>query len=385
VRRESAGRAPAGGELQARLAGVADGAAALAARLPEGAEALPFSRAPEDFLRGLEALSEELGALESVVGEMREASPGLARSAERVTALARAAAQIADWQRMSDLCWAQPRGRGFSLHLTPLDATEQTHELLAAQDCTWVFTSATLAVDGNFAHFLDRLGLDDVETHTVASPYDFDACARLYLPPGMPAPDAADYTRGVVDAVLPILRQTGGRAFLLFTSHRALREAAGLLAERLPALTLLVQGEAPRSRLLEDFATRPGCVLLGTATFWEGVDMPGAALVVVAIDRLPFASPGDPYLQARLELVRRQGRDPFRDLQLPQAVLTLRQGVGRLIRGHGDYGVVVLCDPRVATRSYGKVFLRSLPPMRVTRDLADVLSFLDRHEGTGPS
>jgi ATP-dependent DNA helicase DinG len=380
---ESAGAAPAGGELQVRLTGLADAAAALAAELPANAETVPFSQAPEAFLRGLDAFAEELRALESVVGDLREVSPGLGRCAERVAGLAHAAGQLADWQRTSDLCWVQAGGRGFSLHLTPLDATEQTHALLASQACTWVFTSATLAVDGNFSHFLDRLGLAEVDSHTIPSPYDFDARARLYLPKGMPAPDSRDYTRAVVEAARPVLEHTGGRAFLLFTSHRALREAAGWLHESLPDLHLLVQGSAPRSRLLEDFATRPRCVLLGTATFWEGVDMPGATLVVVAIDRLPFASPGDPYLQARLELIRRQGGDPFRDFQLPQAVLTLRQGVGRLIRGHGDYGVVILCDPRVATRSYGRVFLRSLPPMRVTHDLADVLAFLAERDAEG--
>ena len=175
----------------------------------------------------------------------------------------------------------------------------------------------------------------------------------------MPQPDAPDYTERMVEAIEPMLQSSRGRAFLLFTSRRALQRAAELLAGREHGHTLLVQGTAPRSRLLEEFSRADNAVLLGTATFWEGVDIRGPALVVVAIDRLPFASPGDPFMQARLELVRRSGGDPFRDYQLPQAVLTLRQGVGRLIRGYADYGIVMICDPRLTDRGYGRCSSRA--------------------------
>ena len=169
---------------------------------------------------------------------------------------------------------------------------------------------------------------------------------------------------------------SNGRAFLLFTSHRALRRAAELLSDD-PAFEfpLLVQGTEPRSRLLEQFARQPHSVLLGTATFWEGIDIRGHDLVLVAIDRLPFASPGDPLLAARLESIRHQGGNPFRDYQLPQAVLSLKQGVGRLIRDYDDYGVVMICDPRLSQKSYGRVFLSSLPPMPVVRDLDSIRAF----------
>ncbi len=196
----------------------------------------------------------------------------------------------------------------------------------------------------------------------------------------MPSPDSPQYTEAVVDAVAPLLRASRGRAFLLFTSRRALQRAAALLQERDHGHRLLVQGSASRSRLLDEFVRSEQAVLLGTATFWEGVDIRGPALVVVAIDRLPFASPGDPFLQARLERVRREGGDPFRDYQLPHAVLTLRQGVGRLIRGYDDYGVIVICDPRLTGRGYGRVFMASLPPMPLVRDVKEACEFLASRE-----
>jgi ATP-dependent DNA helicase DinG len=180
-----------------------------------------------------------------------------------------------------------------------------------------------------------------------------------------------------VAAALPLIEASGGRAFMLFTSHRALRLAADVLAsDRSFQYPLLVQGEAPRSRLLEQFATLPDAVLLGTATFWEGVDIRGDGLVLVVIDRLPFASPGDPLLAARLDAIRREGGNPFRDYQLPQAVLALKQGVGRLIRDYDDHGVVMICDPRIQHRSYGRVFLNSLPPMPVLHDANAAREFL---------
>ena len=182
-----------------------------------------------------------------------------------------------------------------------------------------------------------------------------------------------------------VVRISSGRAFLLFTSHRALRRAAEILQDDSSfEFPMLVQGNAPRSRLLEDFSRLGNAVLLGTATFWEGVDIRGSDLVLVAIDRLPFASPGDPMLAARLELIRNNGGNPFRDYQLPQAVLSLKQGVGRLIRDYDDYGVVMICDPRVREKSYGRTFLQNLPPMPVTSDLDDIRNFFSvRQQSNG--
>jgi ATP-dependent DNA helicase DinG len=207
----------------------------------------------------------------------------------------------------------------------------------------------------------------------------------------MPDPGSREHTSRVMDTALPLIEAAGGRSFLLFTSHRALREAARLL-DCLPGFTrrypLLVQGEAPRETLLKRFRELGNAVLLGTASFWEGVDVRGHALAVVVIDKLPFAAPEDPLLKARLEGIRRRGGNPFRDFQLPQAVLALKQGFGRLIRDCEDFGVVAICDPRLQSRGYGPMFLAALPPARIVTDLDEAVSFLRRRireAGLAPS
>ncbi|CAG0939200.1 putative ATP-dependent DNA helicase YoaA [Gammaproteobacteria bacterium] len=363
------------GCLDALLGTVRDAQAAA----PAGSDPLAMAEAPA-FSAALLAMAEALAPLGSLLAERAALGPGLGRCAERTAALTTAAGRIADWQAQADLCWVQGGREAFAVHLTPLDASRQMSEMLGNQHCTWIFTSATLAVGDDFSHFAGRLGLEPLETRRIDSPFDYARCARLYLPAGLPAPEAPDYLERCVAALEPVLETSRGRAFLLFTSRRSLQRAAELLGRKAQGHALLVQGSAPRSRLLEAFARTDNAVLLGTATFWEGVDIRGPALVVVAIDRLPFASPGDPFLQARLELVRRAGGDPFRDYQLPQAVLALRQGVGRLIRGTTDYGIVVICDPRLSGRGYGRVFRDSLPPMPVVRSAAEACDFLRQQE-----
>jgi ATP-dependent DNA helicase DinG len=195
-----------------------------------------------------------------------------------------------------------------------------------------------------------------------------------YIPHGLPDPAARDYTERVIDAAMPVLEASNGRAFLLFTSHRALRRAAELLVDRVP-WPLFVQGTAPRHQLLEEFRASGHGVLLGAASFWEGVDVAGEALSVVVIDKLPFAAPDDPVLQARLEALEQSGINPFMGWQVPTAVIALKQGAGRLIRDVHDRGVLMLCDPRLTTKGYGKLFLSSLPPMPRTHDLTQVQSF----------
>ncbi len=205
------------------------------------------------------------------------------------------------------------------------------------------------------------------------SPFDWQQQALCYLPRGLPEPNSRDYVGAMLDAAWPVLEASRGRAFLLFTSHRALREAAEAMRDA--PWPLFVQGTAPRNTLLEQFRASGNGVLLGAASFWEGVDVAGEALSVVVIDRLPFAAPDDPVLEARLDAVRRSGGNPFRDEQLPQAVIALKQGVGRLIRSERDRGVLMLCDPRLVSKSYGRLFLDSLPPFPRTRVLADVQAF----------
>jgi ATP-dependent DNA helicase DinG len=239
-----------------------------------------------------------------------------------------------------------------------------------------VFTSATLAVGDSFDHLSLRLGLDDPRTLLQPSPFDWPHQAVCYLPPNLPEPNSRGYGTAVVAALMPVLHASSGRAFVLFASHRALREAAETLRDA--PWPLFVQGEMPKATLLEKFRASGNGVLLGTASFREGVDVVGDALSVVAIDKLPFAAPDDPVFEARLDAIRRSGGNPFRDEQLPQAVIALKQGVGRLIRSETDRGVLVLCDPRLTGKSYGKVFLDSLPPFALTRDVADVEMFFGR-------
>jgi ATP-dependent DNA helicase DinG len=270
--------------------------------------------------------------------------------------------------------WYETHSRSFTINFTPMDVAQLFQQQLKAYPCAWVFTSATLAVGESFQHFSDQLGLAGAVTHRWGSPFDYPRQALLYVPPQMPDPNSPGYTSAVVEAALPVLEASRGRAFLLFTSHRALREAAELLAGRI-SYPLLIQGDAPRSRLLEEFREKGNAVLLGTGSFWEGVDVRGEALSCVIIDKLPFASPGDPVLQARIDAMREAGGNPFMDYQLPQAVITLKQGVGRLIRDVKDRGVLVLCDPRLGSKSYGRTFLDSLPPMSKTLKLEVVQRF----------
>jgi ATP-dependent DNA helicase DinG len=282
------------------------------------------------------------------------------------------------------LRWLDFADDGFAAHSTPLDIGRVLAERIGDQGGTWVFTSATLAVGEDFSHFKRRSGLAEAQSVRFESPFDFPNQALLYLPKGLSDPGAPGHTRGVVDAALPVLEASGGRAFLLFTSHRALREAAGELRAAWgtnPPVPLLVQGEGSRDQLLRRFREAGNAVLLGTGSFWEGVDVKGPALAVVVIDKLPFAAPDDPLLKARLEAIRTRGGNPFFEEQVPQAVIALKQGVGRLIRDPADFGVVMVCDTRLVTKGYGRAFLESLPPMKRTRDLAEVRRFLGERLG----
>jgi ATP-dependent DNA helicase DinG len=283
--------------------------------------------------------------------------------------------------RDHDVRWYETFPRGFALYSTPLDLAVPMRGLRERTHAAWIHTSATLSVAGNFDHFARQLGLDDPQTLSLESPFDYARQGMCYLPAGLSDPNMfdkgrRDYTEQVIEAVLPVLHASNGRAFLLFTSHRALRRAAELLQNKVP-WPLFVQGTAPRPRLLEEFRASGHGVLLGAASFWEGVDVVGEALSVVVIDKLPFAAPDDPVLMARLEALEQSGINPFMGWQVPSAVIALKQGAGRLIRDVHDRGVLVLCDPRLTTKGYGKLFLASLPPMPRTRELADVRAFFE--------
>ncbi|HVQ34131.1 MAG TPA: ATP-dependent DNA helicase [Lysobacter sp.] len=335
-----------------------------------------------------DVLASLLQQFSEVLAPLREASPGLdachARALEFSARLARWLVQRdldADFDAADDdVRWYELSPRGFRLQRTPLDVSGPLRAHRERSQAAWVFTSATLAVADGFGHIATRLGLDAPTTLLQPSPFDWNTQALCYLPPNLPEPMSRDYGSALVAALLPVLRASSGRAFVLFASHRALREAAAALRDG--PWPLFVQGDAPRASLLQRFRESGNGVLLGAASFREGVDVVGAALSVVVIDKLPFAAPDDPVFEARLDAVRRSGGNPFRDEQLPQAVIALKQGAGRLIRSESDRGVLVLCDPRLLGKSYGRLFLDSLPPLPRTRDIEDVRAFFATQSGS---
>ncbi len=319
----------------------------------------------------IDVLSEELAGLS-------DRGKALACCAERCERLRRHLQHFSE-KEDGTVSWVESFEKGFKLHSTPLVVADLFQTLIQGYQCSWIFTSATLTMNARFDHFQQQLGFVDAETIMLDSPYDYETNTRLFLPAINADPGHDNYTRLVVDAVLPVLEVNQGRAFLLFSSHRALRSAAGFLQKR-NDFNLLVQGEAPRRELLGRFVKTEHAVLLGTSSFWEGVDIRGSALSCVVIDKLPFAAPDDPVLAGRLQALRQLGINPFMLYQLPQAVLALKQGVGRLIRDENDYGVVTICDPRLTTRPYGKSFIDSLPNMPRTSSLDEVIHFLQQHE-----
>ena len=280
-----------------------------------------------------------------------------------------------DWVR-----WVEIHKKTFTLHRTPLDVSDLFREGLDARKSLSIFTSATLRTGKKFFHFQKQLGLEeDMETRAWDSPFDFQSQSLLYLPKEMPDSYDPSYTRRLIELATPVLKLTGGRAFILFTSHRALEEAASLLSGVID-YPLLIQGDAPRHQLLEEFKSQGNAVLLGAASFWEGVDVKGPALSCVIIDKLPFAAPKEPVLEARLRRMEERGENRFWEHQLPEACLTLKQGAGRLLRDKSDYGILMIGDPRLKSMKYGQVFLRSRPKIPRTTSLADVEAFWRRHE-----
>ncbi len=335
---------------------------------------------PKAVRAALDGLKSRLTRFSSVLEAAAGKGQGLANCARRASDLLDRLLMISENPPAEYVAWYETTTRSFTLYLTPLDIAASFKQCAGAGRKSWIFTSATLAINKSFAHFQAQLGLDEAETGLWDSPFDYARRTLLYIPPGLPVPAAPDYTDRVLDVALPVLRASRGRAFLLFTSHRALKAAATRLRDALD-YPLLVQGDAPRSELLRRFRAAGNAVLLGTGSFWEGVDVRGEALSCVIIDKLPFASPDDPVLQARAAAMEQAGRSPFMEYQLPEAVIALKQGVGRLIRDEADRGVLVLCDPRLLSKGYGKSFLASLPPMPLTRRLEDVEEFFAGEQG----
>jgi ATP-dependent DNA helicase DinG len=352
--------------------------------LPAGAGRFEWQNLAELFTDGLTEIETALGDLANAL-ENIGAGSGISSCARRALALAAGLGALNSVAEESGLRWVEAAAGGLSLHFTPFEIADRLRAFIEARPCAWVFTSATLAIGADFAHFATRIGLADARTLQISSPFDYRDQARIYLPRNMPEPQHPAFAARFIDACAPLLEASGGRAFLLYTSYRGLADGVAALKARFPVppFPVLVQGEAPREALLTRFRELGNAVLLATGSFWEGVDVKGDALSIVAIDKLPFAAPDDPLLKARLEGIRRRGGNPFAEYQLPQAVLALKQGVGRLIRDVDDFGVIVLGDPRVRTKGYGKVFLDALPPSPVLSDASLGVQFLTERLQTG--
>ncbi len=273
--------------------------------------------------------------------------------------------------------WAETYRTGFAVVETPLDvseAFEQSRMEHGAQ--TWVFTSATLSQARKFDHFKDQLGLNDAEELMLDSPFDYESQSLLYVPRGLPDPRNPKYIESWFNKVMPLIEANQGGTFLLFTSYYALNKVRDLIEDKVDASKLMVQGERPKNELIEAFREQGDAILLATSSFWEGVDVKGMALSLVVIDKLPFAAPDEPLIEAKVQSMRKQGKNPFYDLQIPEAITALKQGAGRLIRDQEDKGVLVLCDPRLVANNYGQAFLQSLPELPRTRSQETVIKFL---------
>jgi ATP-dependent DNA helicase DinG len=329
----------------------------------------------------LQSLDAAVAALGPAVGALQGASRGMDACLQRLAEIQAQFDHLDKPAHDSEVRWFERRGRGVAIHTTPLDISSLFSGFCEQLDAAWVFTSATLSVNGGFDHFIRQLGLQDADTLNLDSPFDYENNALMWLPKDLPEPREYTFVPALLEQVRPVLEASKGRAFLLFTSHRALKQAAELLSDTIDH-PLFVQGEMPRSMLLEAFRKSGDGILLGSASFWGGVDVMGEALSLVIIDKLPFAPPNDPVMVARSNQLRQHGGNPFMELFLPQAVITLKQGAGRLIRDVNDRGVLVICDRRLNTKGYGSVFLESLPPMRQTLDRDEVLEFFN-DETTG--
>jgi ATP-dependent DNA helicase DinG len=336
------------------------------------------------FFPALETLKEKLDGMIAVLEKQAERAETIEQCRVRALDLA---AKVEAWNKPVDdpvigqesVQWVEAFSSSLQLHRTPLSIAPIFNKQREGTSRSWIFTSATLAVKNDFNHYSAQMGLWNEPAQSWPSPFDYEQQGLLYVPNGLPQPNAPDYTDAVIDAALPVIEAAGGRAFLLCTTIRAVNRAAERLREefekrKLP-FPLMVQGEAGRTELLDRFRAAGNAVLIGSQSFWEGVDVRGDALSVVIIDKLPFSPPDDPVLAARIDALEKKGMNGFMHHQLPAAIINLKQGAGRLIRDERDRGVLMICDPRLISKPYGRRIWQSLPPFRRTREFDAVREF----------
>ena len=362
--------------LKALLDGAAKLLGPLAARGgAEGRFRLTEAALTPEVRAAHEGLAETLGHLARAATDRAGDQEDGAAIARRAEELREQTARVLALDDAAMVYWCEKRGKGTYVSASPIDVSEALAERLYGRVDTLVFTSATLSTGGNFRYFRGRIGLArECVEEVLPSHFDFARQGLLYLPQGLPDPREARFADAVAKEVFRVLTASRGRAFVLFTSYRNMDAVHERLKDKLPYATL-VQGRRPKTVLLSEFRADLHSVLFATTSFWQGVDVKGEALSCVIIDKLPFDVPSEPIVQARIERIQRDGGSPFADYQLPEAIITLKQGIGRLIRDRTDRGAVVLCDPRLTTKPYGKTVLASLPAFPVTRDFAAVQEF----------
>lgn len=329
---------------------------------------------PPVLVTSIQNVKKNLQTLEEMLKALSSRSKGLENCWRRTVQLMERFNLVTGETPENTVHWFEIHLQSFTVQLTPIMVAEQFKQYLEAKKRAWIFTSATLTVKNSFQLFIDSMGLRNALQMQLKSPFDYQKQAVLYAPRGMPDTHHPEYISSLIGAAIPVLEITQGKAFLLFTSYKAMDYAAELLKDRVP-FPLLLQGTMPKKDLLEQFKTYGNAVLLATSSFWYGVDVRGDALSCVIIDKLPFAAPEDPILKARIQMLKKQGIDAFREYQLPNAILMLKQGAGRLIRDVNDRGILMICDPRLVGARYGAAFLQSLPDMLRTRDIEKVRAF----------
>jgi ATP-dependent DNA helicase DinG len=323
----------------------------------------------------LDQITTQLSQLLSVLSVHSSRDKDIDQYAEKLIAATETFKRLMHTKTPDVSYWYETTRRHIVLHMTPLSIADKFSKIVEKSNAAWVLTSATLTVNNSFEHYQQQMGLNEAQVIEMDSPFDYQNQAMLCVPRYLPEPHERSIAKHLVKIAIRLIDAAKGRAFLLFTSHHMMREVARQVREEVDN-PILVQGESTKSSLLDDFKRIQSSALFATGSFWEGVDVKGDALLCVMIDKLPFASPDDPLLQARIKDCKNKGGNAFASIQIPQAVITLKQGAGRLIRDNSDRGVLVICDNRLLTKQYGQTFIASLPPMRRTRSLDQVCDFL---------